>query len=410
MIEQSVDRAPQASARVEPNEPSVPGLHVGLESLHPDRSLDFQLNRWVAYAGAPMIADIRSMGYRLGSLDEWKRAFLELHDRALAEGRTLAAALHLRSAEFFMIAGDPRKPAARREIVALLRAAYGVAAPSSIPYAGAMLPVYRLTPTQPRDTVVIFGGFDSYIEEFFALLVALRDDGFDVVAFEGPGQGAVLEEGGVPMTVDWHLPVAAVLDAFGLDDVTLVGISLGGCLAIRAAALEPRVHRVVAFDVLADFRECLLAQIPGPRRSVLRALLALRADRAIDALVRRDHRPIVEWGVAQGMHVFGVATPHAFFHEAGRYVTRDLSPRVLQDVLLCAGADDHYVPLRQLADQKATLTRARSVTSRVFTRAESGQSHCQIGNLPLALRTIAQWIETVKPSRQAPRTRHGVRS
>lgn len=53
-----------------------------------------------------------------------------------------------------------------------------------------------------------------------------------------------------------------------------------------------------------------------------------------------------------------------------------------------AGAEDHYVPLGQLGAQIQTLTNARSVTARVFTRAESAQNHCQIGNLGLALRVI----------------------
>ena len=37
----------------------------------------------------------------------------------------------------------------------------------------------------------------------------------------------------MPLTADWHRPVAAVLDYFGLDDVTLLGFSLGGCLIMR---------------------------------------------------------------------------------------------------------------------------------------------------------------------------------
>lgn len=39
------------------------------------------------------------------------------------------------------------------------------------------------------------------------------------------------------MTPQWHKPVAAVLDYFDLDDVTLLGFSLGGCLVMRAARL-----------------------------------------------------------------------------------------------------------------------------------------------------------------------------
>jgi len=123
----------------------------------------------------------------------------------------------------------------------------------------------------------VLGGFDSYIEEFFAVLASLRDKGWSVVAFEGPGQGSVLEEHGAAPTRDWHRPVAAVFDAFRLDDVTLIGVSLGGCLAIRAAAFEPRVRRVVAFDVLSDCLGCMAVQHPGPAVLVARILLAARA-------------------------------------------------------------------------------------------------------------------------------------
>ncbi|MBO0865086.1 MAG: hypothetical protein J2P16_08460 [Mycobacterium sp.] len=56
-----------------------------------------------------------------------------------------------------------------------------------------------------------------------------------------------------------------------------------------------------------------------------------------------------------------------------------------------AGAEDHYVPLGQLGAQIQTPTNARSVTARVFTRAESAQNHCQIGNLGLASRVILDW-------------------
>ena len=36
------------------------------------------------------------------------------------------------------------------------------------------------------------------------------------------------------------------------------------------------------------------------------------------------------------------------------------------------------------------------MTARVFTRAESAQNHCQIGNLGLALRVILAWLEEVE--------------
>jgi alpha-beta hydrolase superfamily lysophospholipase len=52
---------------------------------------------------------------------------------------------------------------------------------------------YRFITPSPKSTIVVFGGFDSYIEELIPTALLLRDAGYDVVAFDGPGQGAALK-------------------------------------------------------------------------------------------------------------------------------------------------------------------------------------------------------------------------
>jgi hypothetical protein len=91
----------------------------------------------------------------------------------------------------------------------------------------------------------------------------------------------------------------------------------------------------------------------------------------------------------------GAATPAEVFKVWRDYRTDDVSPLVTQDVLLMAGAKDHYVPLHQLGDQLLTLTAARSTTARVFTEAEQAQNHCQIGNTGLAIKVILDWLDAV---------------
>ncbi|SDN30407.1 hypothetical protein SAMN05216355_101655 [Actinomyces ruminicola] len=97
------------------------------------------------------------------------------------------------------------------------------------------------------------------------------------------------------------------------------------------------------------------------------------------------------------MRVTGTDSPAQFLRFAGRLHTREVSAKVRADVLLLAGAQDHYVPLTPLPRQVRTLTAARSVTTRVFTEAEGCASHCQVGNLGLALRTIWAWEEPLLP-------------
>jgi len=371
-------------------------LHVGWHELLDDVSLNFQLNRWAAYGGPRWLDDVRPVLGSLVDYDHWRDTFVRLGEHAASEGRTLDAALHFRSAEFFMLPSDPRKAPLRRRLLLMLCDAAGIDAEKSlveVPFGSLRLPAWHMSAGGARGTLVVFGGFDSYAEEFFPILAWLRDDGWNVVAFEGPGQGAVLEDQHAPMIADWHRPVGAVLDAFGLDDVTLVGISLGGCLALRAAAFEPRVRRVVAFDVLFDFFDCMTRQQPRSVAAFARAALAIGADRALDRGLRFRARsqPVVEWGLNRAMQVFGCDSPAHALRAARAFHTRDISSLVHQDVLLLAGANDHYIPLSQLWDQARHLCNARSLTARVFTAKEHGQAHCQVGNLPLVLRVLTDW-------------------
>ncbi len=379
---------------------------VGYHHLHPDTSINFQMNRFFNWVGeATMLTELRAVAPRIATYSDLIREVTALGEAAFAMGRGLAGAYDLRLAEFFLFADDPRKQAMRQRFLSALRTEYGgeLGEPVRVPAEGCVLRAYRFESAARRGRLVLFGGFDSYIEEWWPMFRHLSSLGFDVTAFEGPGQGACIEDDGTPFSPEWHRPLRAILDYFGLDDVTLVGLSLGGGLAIRAAADEPRISRVIAVDILTDFLDVVLRQTTPAVRATLRGLLAVGARGVVDALVRGQMRrsPVVEWGIRHGMHVMGVGSPGAFFEAARAFQTRECSKRITQDVLLLAGVDDHFVPLRQLYDQMAWLTHARSITARVFTAQESASNHCQVGNLGLALDVIVSWIDSVTAASSA---------
>lgn len=366
---------------------------VGYHRFCDDVSINFQCNRWVQWIGSHGVEPLMAVSRRPSTYSAWIDTFLSLGAEAREDGRALDAAYFERGAEFFMEPTDPRKAPTRSHIVTTLQRAFDVT-PVAVPYANASLPAYDLRPNgTPNGTLVVFGGFDSYVEEWFPMVAAMVAHGRRVVAFDGPGQGGALEENHLPMTADWERPLGAVLDHFALDDVTLVGGSLGGCLVVRAAASEPRAKRVVAFDVLDDFIEALLQQTPIRDSRAARLLLRKGPSRAIDAIIGRitAREPVRKWGLWQGMHVTGTRTPAEFLRAGSRFVTSDVSSRVRGDVLLMQGADDHYVPSQQLYRQAKSLTSARSITTRVFTAAESASNHCQIGNIGLAVQTMLAW-------------------
>ena len=375
---------------------------VGYHRLHPDTSMNFQMNRWFGWVGEPaMLEEMRSAAPRITTYADWKREFGALAERASQQGRVLTAGFYWRSAEFFMRPDDPQRRTARESFLAAVRSVYrlGQAERHAVPYADGhrtgLLPAYRFTPVRAKCTIVFFGGFDSSIEELTSGFLYLRDAGYDVIAFDGPGQGGALEDAGLPMTAEWHKPVSAVLDYFGVERVTLVGLSLGGCLVMRAAAFEPRVLRVVAYDILTNFYDVSLRQTNRVLRAMLKGLLRLKAGRTVNWMVGRaaQRSPVVQWGIQQGMLVTGTTSAFEFLQKLEQFQTADICAAIHQDVLLLAGSEDHYVPTEQLTEQIGLLTNARSVTARLFTRDECAQNHCQVGNYGLALRTIVHWLD-----------------
>jgi pimeloyl-ACP methyl ester carboxylesterase len=370
---------------------------VGYRRFHPDISINFQCNRWVQWIGPSAIAEIAELAAHAHTYPELIDAFLALAEHARGQGRAIAGAYYDRAAEFFLSATDPRRPAARQRFLSAMRTGYGVT-PDLIPFGTGYLPAYDLRPErQVGPPVVMFGGFDSYIEEFLPMIASMVDAGRRIVVFEGPGQGSALEDFGLAMIPEWEKPVAAILDHYGLDDVAAVGISLGGGLVIRAAAFEPRISQAVAFDILDDEFEVITRQIGRGVRIPLRAMLNARARWLINAIAGRvaGRKPVSEWALQQGMHVTGTATPYDFLRSTTAMSTRRISDRVRADVLLLAGADDHYVPLSQLARQAGNLTNARSVTTRLFTAAEQASNHCQLGNIAAVSRLIDTWLKAL---------------
>lgn len=390
---------------------------IGFRRLSSNRFLNLQANRWLVTEQAA--ADFLPVVPRTTRIADWVRTYLDLADRVQEQGHDLEAAFFVRGAEFFMQPGNPLKAPTRRRFVSSLRRCFALE-PELVPFEGGFLPAYELTAPDaaqpPRSTWVVLGGFDSYIEETFPVLAAVAKRGRRVIAFEGPGQGgaleADLEAGTLPglrtgkrltMRTDWAAPVSAVLDHFDIEETTLVGMSLGGGLVMHAAAGEPRVRRVVAFDVLDDFLEVLVSQaLPptlarGAGRSLahLEPLITRTPTRVLNRVLTEQARrsPVTWWGMWQGMHITGTHSPAEFLHAAATFSTAGVSPKVAGDVLLMQGAEDEFVPHHQMIRQAERLTAARSVTTRTFTRAESAASHCQTGNTGLMARTILAWEE-----------------
>lgn len=362
--------------------------------FHPDPSTNYQLNRWLPGADEGSFAGAAK---RLHSLSDWQDVMRELGGAAAVEGRDLHASTCYRAAEFFMDPQDPNRAALYDEYVRLFRRAFDDASYTLHEIAfegGELAAVHFPAISTPRGTLVIHGGFDSCYEEFWVWGPHFARLGHEVVVFEGPGQGSALRKYDLKLRLEWEVPTASVLDHFGIADCTLLGVSLGGLLAIRAAAFEPRIKRVAAFDVMFDRYDCFAHATGAEKASAIVHLADAGARDAVEKLMEgaMQANESTGWAIRQGLWTSGCTNVFDYVQWVRQFKAEPFSRRVIQDVLLMAGSDDHFVPRHQFFQQGAALANASSLQMRMFTERESAQSHCQVGNIVLVLRHVDLWL------------------
>src|ERR1700685_2848353 len=155
---------------------------IGYYELHPDISINFQLNRFYGWVGDDsMLIEMREALAGVNDYPAFTKIVLDLGEKAPARREVRKGAYYLRLAEFFLPFSDPRKLPTRQEFVDLLLDHLEIApsAYSRIPFETGWLPAYRLTPKKPRGILVVFGGFDSYIEEWLPAALVFSDAGSD---------------------------------------------------------------------------------------------------------------------------------------------------------------------------------------------------------------------------------------
>ncbi len=371
--------------------PDVTELPIGFHHFHKRRFINYQLNR----AHALGFADsnhLKGAATRVRTREDCVREFDALSLRAEQSGATRQATTYLRLAVFFTPPGKEKLERYRR-YRSLFDEGFtgGGLARHEVPYDRSALPAYLLPAAggTRRGTVLLHGGFDSLIEEFYAIWERIAAAGFDVIAFDGPGQGGARALGDITFDHDWEKPVAAVLDHFDISQASLIGISMGGYWALRAAGREPRIQHVVSWPPVYDW----MLRVPAAVRPSAQAML--RCERFMGWSVRTRARLVPTLRLVVDQVLYACGSDDAFAVVAWFLAMNPEhlgSERVTQDVLVMAGENDAFQPPRLAEAQVRALTAARTVTTRLFTDREHAGQHCQMGNLDLACGVVTDWL------------------
>ena len=385
-----------------------------------DRTFSFELLRTLSYApyGGADIGECLTTAHRIKPRDfdswcaEWSKTACRVHglaDEARARGHRvgareayLRASNYYRTAEFFLH-GNPedrrildtwgKSRATFREAITLMNAPVEQVL---IPYERTTLPGYFYRSddsVRPRPTLIVHGGYDSTGEELYLLVAgAAVQREYNCLTFEGPGQGAVIREQGLPFRADWESVVSPVVDYLltrsDVDHarIALMGISLGGYLAPRAAAFEHRLAALIADDGLYTYR---FSEKARAVRRVAAVFGRRFAQYALKKVMRRNTG--IRWAIEHGMSTFQVRSIWDLIDATESWSLEGVANKIRCPTLVCEAEADHF-----FAGQPKMLYDSLTCpkTFMRFTTEEGAGEHCQLGALLLYNDRAFQWLDT----------------
>jgi alpha-beta hydrolase superfamily lysophospholipase len=393
-----------------------------MKAVFDDPQFSFQMLRIIGSAsvGGAEVGECLSTAYRIaeGDFESWYREWLstaqrvnEIADGCLAAGHEVSAreayfraCNYYRAAEFYLH-GDPEDPRIKelsdKSIACFDEALHLSGDPLEkvdVPYEDTTLPgiFYLAAETGERRPVLILQtGFDGTMEELYSFAAAATRRGMHCLTFEGPGQGRVIRDQGLPFRPDWEKVVTPMVDYVlsrsDVDEkkVALMGLSFGGLLAPRGAAYEHRLAACIANGGVFDF---MGSRIPeGMDRQVFVNYVKenpQQLDEGMKEMAKTNTE--LRWAMANGMYTFKASSPSEWFSKALQYELSGVAEKIGCPTLVIDSEEDTSFPgqAKKLYD---ALTCPKDFM--LFTAEEGAEDHCQVGTPLLSQQRTLDWLQ-----------------
>ncbi len=242
--------------------------------------------------------------------------------------------------------------------------------------------------------LIVHQGRDGWAMHCKYIADAAISRGYHCLLFDGPGQGEALRLQGLPFRADWENVITPVVDYLvkrkDVDPkrIGLMGLSMGGSLAPRAAAYEKRIKVCIANPGVLSWPEIVtgfLGQIDAQLADLWRTdpeefnnLVAY-----ISAQV-----PLVDWGIRDMMWKHGVETPAELMVQMQAYCNKDMVSKISCRMLIMDGAADEYSQGRELFE---AITSPKEYM--FFGASDPALQHCQVGAQAVSSAHLFDWLE-----------------
>jgi pimeloyl-ACP methyl ester carboxylesterase len=321
-----------------------------------------------------------------------------------ARNAFLRASNYYRTAYIFMFAlpVDPRVIEAYDKQTDAFQKAAALFEPPieilKIPYENTTLPGYFIKPdasTAPRKTLLCTGGYDGTCEElFFIIARGALERGYNVLTFDGPGQGGALVRQKLPMRADWEKVVTPMVDYLltrpDVDSarIALYGGSFGGYLAPRAAAFEHRLAACIADAALFDPAALSNKMFPPDIATALAKNDVAVLEPFFNKLQENTTQRFV---LGRGMWVHGATTPWQYFKMFQAYSLADLAGNIQCPTFVDEAEND-----RRRGGGKDLYDALRCPKEYVLFAAKEGAGeHCEAGAREVFFQKMFDWLDPI---------------
>ncbi|MFW3168608.1 alpha/beta hydrolase family protein [Geodermatophilus sp. CPCC 206100] len=298
------------------------------------------------------------------------------------------ASNYLAQAERMLAHSDPNRVPTYRRMLELAQRAFATHSPRvsrvEIPYEGTTLPAYLSTAPAtddgPAPVVVLVNGLDSTKEHMYASnhWAELAARGISCLMLDQPGTGEALRLQGLTARIDTEVWAGAAVDWLeqrpdvDAARIGVVGWSLGGYYAPRAAAFEKRFALCVAWGANHDW-----GAVQRRRKE------------------REGERPVPHYWE----HVLWVWGHEGDEDDLDRFLDfaddvhlDGVVERITVPFLVAHGANDRQIPLEYAHRSYDQAVHSPKRELRVFTPEEGATEHIGLDHLPHVSTFVADWV------------------
>lgn len=182
------------------------------------------------------------------------------------------------------------------------------------------------------------------------------------------------------------------LDGNNTNQLALMGISMGGYLAARAADFEDRLCACILNDGVYDVFESFVGRY---RKTPLESIMT--SDKAdlvnVAVSVSMGMNLSTRWGYSHGLWAFGVNTPFELVQKTVDYNLKGISEKIKCPTLVMEAQQDESFPGQPKMVYDSLRCNSKKYLK--FTEEEGAGDHCHIAALSLANQRILDWLDEI---------------